>query len=596
MRANLKRRYLVAFTLLLLFGILGTGYSVVVPLWEAPDEIGHVSFVTHLRHTHSLPIQQPGVTGSAHHPPLYYLLVAIASLPADINDATGAFRPNSAFVWAGQGGQEVNIALHTSGETFPFVGQSLLVHLARLASVLMGLVTVAFIIGLGWEVFPRRAEIGLLAGTLTAFNPQFLFISGAVNNDNLLVMGASGAWFFAIRALRDPSRWRAWLVVGIWLAVAILAKVSGLVIAAAIGLLLVACALRQRSLRLLIQCVVAVGLPVLLLTGWWFIRNQVLYGDPMGWQVYQEVYRANLRTAPLQWSNVQHFFTTQINSFGGLFGWMNLWAPAWFYTGIRILGLAGLVGLGLFLARRFRSLTDFQKGSFIFLALATVVQEAYLLMTVQYFNESWYQGRYLFSVIGPAMLLLSIGIVGWQPKIPARLTASGLTIGLVGVAIFMLVRVIGPAYHTIPLAKWQLWLIPNRTTAQFGGQFALRNYQITTGPEKQIVTLTLYWQALQKPDPDYSAFVHLIDAAGQVVAQKDHAPGEDRGYPPSVWSTGDIIEDPHVLTLSKEQSSGVYRFRVGLYNWKTGAQLPASLQGAPSGNFVILEKSFSLSR
>jgi len=44
------------------------------------------------------------------------------------------------------------------------------------------------------------------------------------------------------------------------------------------------------------------------------------------------------------------------------------------------------------------------------------------------------------------------------------------------------------------------------------------------------VMLTLYWQARQKPDFDYSAFVHLVDASDQLVAQMT-ALRANNGYP-----------------------------------------------------------------
>ena len=103
----------------------------------------------HLRQTYTLPVQRIGDLGSAHHPPLYYLIASIISAPADVNDPTGAFQANPDFIWAGQGGSDVNVALHASAETFPHHGQALMMHLARLASVLMGLITVALVIAIG---------------------------------------------------------------------------------------------------------------------------------------------------------------------------------------------------------------------------------------------------------------------------------------------------------------------------------------------------------------------------------------------------------------------------------------------------------------
>ena len=362
------KKHLAALAIMLTYVVLAVAYSMVTPLWEAPDEVGHAGFILHLRQTHTLPVQRIGDLGSAHHPPLYYLIAGIISAPADINDRTGAFRANPDFIWAGQGGSDVNAALHASAETFPYHGQALMMHLARLASVLMGLVTVALVIAIGWQIFGEYPWIGLLAGAFTAFLPQFLFISGAINNDNLLVMAVTGLWWQTLRAIQRPRRWQNWTYAGIWLAVALLAKSSAAVAGVVVGLTLAVCALRNRSFGLFVRGAVALALPVLFLTGWWFMRNQALYGDPLGWSMFQDVYRVVMRSAPLAWNDVRQFFDTQIDSFAGVFGWMNVRATPVFYRIARIGGLLGMVGLIPFFARYRKELSQDQRFGLAFLA------------------------------------------------------------------------------------------------------------------------------------------------------------------------------------------------------------------------------------
>ena len=97
--------------------------------------------------------------------------------------------------------------------------------------------------------------------------------------------------------------------------------------------------------------------------------------------------------------------------------------------------------------------------------------------------------------------------------------------------------------------------------------FRLRGYGIQPSEDGSTLTLKLYWQAAGKSDFDYSAFVHLIDESGQIVAQKDHAPGESLGYPPTSWVAEDIVADEHAPQIPTQLSAGAYRFRVGMYNW-----------------------------
>ena len=588
------KKFIAALAIMLTYVVLAVTYSMVTPLWEAPDEVGHAAYILHLRQTYTLPVQRIGDLGSAHHPPLYYLIAGIVSAPADVNDPTGAFQANPDFIWAGQGGSDVNVALHASAETFPHHGQALMMHLARLASVLMGLITVALVIAIGWQIFGEYPRIGLLAGAFTAFLPQFLFISGAVNNDNLLVMAVTGLWWQALRAIQRPRRWQNWTYAGIWLAVALLAKSSAAVAGVVVGLTLVVCALRNRSFGLFVRGAVAFALPILLLTCWWFTRNQALYGDPLGWSMFQDVYRVVMRSAPLAWNDVRQFFDTQLDSFAGVFGWMNVRATPLFYRIVRIGGLLGLVGLIPFFARYRKDLSQDQRAGLAFLAFTIVAQECYLLWAIQRFDASWYQGRYLFTVIGPIMTFLSLGVAGWLPKRKTALPITVLILVLVGTAIYMPLRVIAPAYRTITLAKSALWAVSNKTELTFGSAFRLRGYEIQPAKDDSTLTLKLYWQATGKPDFDYSAFVHLLDESGQIVAQKDHAPGESLGYPPTSWNAEDIIADEHVLQIPPQLRPGTYRFRVGMYNWKTGEQLPVSAQGRSIGSFTILDRLFAV--
>jgi len=100
----------------------------------------------------------------------------------------------------------------------------------------------------------------------------------------------------------------------------------------------------------------------------------------------------------------------------------------------------------------------------------------------------------------------------------------------------------------------------------FGGQVRLLGYDLHT--EEQALTVNLYWQALAELDEDYTVFVHLLDAAGQIVAQVDAGP---RGgtYPTSWWLPGEIIRDAYTL----HAPPGDYTLRVGFYLQATGAHL-----------------------
>mgnify|MGYP005870640771 FL=1 len=71
--------------------------------------------------------------------------------------------------------------------------------------MLCGLLTVLLTYLLGRELFPRRPWLALLGAALAAFSPMFLFISGSVNNDNLVVTLATLSLWLLLRAMGSPE-------------------------------------------------------------------------------------------------------------------------------------------------------------------------------------------------------------------------------------------------------------------------------------------------------------------------------------------------------------------------------------------------------
>ncbi len=95
-------------------------------------------------------------------------------------------------------------------------------------------------------------------------------------------------------------------------------------------------------------------------------------------------------------------------------------------------------------------------------------------------------------------------------------------------------------------------------------------------PTEDETTVTLCWQAEAPLFTDYTVFVHLLDAAGELIATGDGPPAAG-AFPTSFWQPGDLIRDVHRLPTVEEGS----RVVVGLYDPLTGARLPAQRNGVP---------------
>ncbi len=87
------------------------------------------------------------------------------------------------------------------------------------------------------------------------------------------------------------------------------------------------------------------------------------------------------------------------------------------------------------------------------------------------------------------------------------------------------------------------------------------------------LSLTLYWQCTSPVEASLTAFVHLLDASGQVQGQQDQIPGRGRS-PTSGWVAGQVIVDEYELSLRPDLPAGEYRLEVGMYDARDMVRLP----------------------
>ncbi len=85
------------------------------------------------------------------------------------------------------------------------------------------------------------------------------------------------------------------------------------------------------------------------------------------------------------------------------------------------------------------------------------------------------------------------------------------------------------------------------------------------------VVVTLYWQALTPFSRNYQTFAHLYDGES-LLAQHDTAP-ECAVNPTTRWEAGDVIADPHIITLPDSLSTGEAPLYVGMYDLITGERI-----------------------
>ena len=108
--------------------------------------------------------------------------------------------------------------------------------------------------------------------------------------------------------------------------------------------------------------------------------------------------------------------------------------------------------------------------------------------------------------------------------------------------------------------------IPNPTFLNLGDQIALIGYRLdrTAAAPREILHLTLYWQALRNPDTNYTVFTHVLGEQQRIWAQKDSQPQGGQA-PTSSWRKGQLVEDSYDLAISADAPAGVYDLEIGMY-------------------------------
>jgi hypothetical protein len=123
--------------------------------------------------------------------------------------------------------------------------------------------------------------------------------------------------------------------------------------------------------------------------------------------------------------------------------------------------------------------------------------------------------------------------------------------------------------------------------ATFAEGIRLNNYQIAN--DKDQISVVLEWQPTTPLSRDYTAFVHMIDPDGSIVAQSDAQPTWVAPWPTSRWLPEQPVLDVHRLDLPPDLPPGGYEVQVGLYYWETLERLLVLDETKqPVGDHVVL--------
>ena len=586
--------------LLILLGyvLLAIAYALATPPLESSDEYKHYPVVQYIQTTGRLPVLDPNSPGKwlqeGAQPPLYYLIMAGLTAWIDTGDLDDVHQVNPhAFVGNPNQVQNKNLIIHQPDrEAFPWHGSILAIYVIRLATIALGIGTILITTRLGTLLFD--AQVGLLAAALTAFNPMFLFVHAAVNNDALaILLGNLGLYLLVLlwRDAPDPRRrWLRYASLGVLLGLSLLTKLSLAGLLAFSGFVLLLLSLRNKDARYLLVGGGTVLATALIISVPWFVHNSQIYGDPTAMDVFIQV--QGIRDNAITWQDWVGEFGTFYRSFWGLFGGVNSAAPEVLYWAYNALAIAGTAGFIYWLWKNSKSppsqgLNPQAPASSVEkrpLALKRLVVDSGLWLLIAWAGIilvlliRWniispaFQGRLLFPAISSINVLWAVGLLIWIRTSNRGKAALALSSLAFLTAIVLPLITIRPAYkYPEPLNS-----VPQ--DAQFGpityraGGGEIQLVGVEMAPDQSVtpggdpVEITLYWQSIQSVDRDFLSAVNLLGRKNESVGHVNRYPA--RGMAPTTrWEPGQIWQDTYRLFPSDDaEAPARLAVRVALYD------------------------------
>ncbi len=563
-----------------LFFLVGLVYLYAAPNFEASDTVQHVGMIKWIADRGGLPVQSGGhdelYGQEASQPPLYYLMMAALWNAFDTSDFNERYLPSPFTVIGDPSGRgNRNLVIYKQPYPPDLKGSSLALYAIRLLSLGMGAVTVWAVCQSARVLLPGDAGFALLAGALTAFNPQFLFISASVSNDTLVNMMAALITWRMLVMLRDGFDTRRDFALALLIALASLSKLSGLVLGAFAALAALWLLFRTGDRRGFLQFAGMTLFAWLIIALWWYVRNLALYAELTGASTMLDYF--GRRSISLGQLIAEEFEGLRV-SYWAVFGAFNIVVDELFYHLMDALSAIGALGLVVFLAKtvwvdspqRHREHREYVLVAVAVLALLLALGGGALIV---WSLQTWAStGRLLFPYITSASLLLALGLGAL--RIPKALIIAPLF----AFSLYAPFAYIIPNYDH-PAAVERLPVSAVRADVVWG-DLRLSAYEIPAlqawraGDE---IPLAFYWRAEAQSPLAYALTLSLVDEAGDVISSIETWPGW--GTMPHPWMTLHTdYRDDYIIDVPAEAGEGELALEIRWTVFPDGPDLSAKME------------------
>ena len=383
-----------------LYFLLALGYSLLMPIWEAPDEGAHYHLAWYLHYKNTYAAPQKNYEASQ--PRAFYYLGSW------ILDGIDKISPElTAYYFPKEYKYNIRVPerrFDWNDGNYRFL---LGVYALRWLNILLG----GLALYLNWKTFnlivPAKGTLSLAALSLAALTPQYLHIMSSVNNDTVGTLAGALLFFLAIRFLKGPSQWLALLLVFLAFFLPLSTKLTVLPISAAVLLILAWNWVSSVSQK---RWLFYSGLLVLLFAGLFYL----LFPQIARFAVSEVQWRLfNLHKNALTTGYVKDISSQILWTFWGKVGWLAVGLPSWI---IYLLTTFGSIGMALQLGGLIKSKFDNPQFS---AWLATWLMAIFTILAVfrNGLTTPAAQGRLLFPAMGALSLLM---VAGWHEVLPER--------------------------------------------------------------------------------------------------------------------------------------------------------------------------------
>jgi len=593
-----------------LYLALGTVHLTATPTYEKPDEEWHSAYVFYLLENGRLPpLVIDGDLNPAYqiagHPPLFYATGALVVRALGATAQRPALTPNPFWAYPAPGDvhDNKNRFLHASDE--PGRSEFRSIYLLRAYSLILGAGAVVAAYGIA-RALTGSVRLAMLSAGLVAVLPQYTFITSAVSNDGLVAsLAGLGVWLL-VHAARRRTDWRAWAAFGTVAGLAALTKTSALTLPILGAVTAVVVGAQSRSARVaILGCGASLGL-WLVLCGWWYARNALGYGDPLGLAVHVAQFGQPATTVP--WRLLDQWQRTSV-TFWAAFGWTNVQYPPAAYLPPRLIEVAAAAGLvwlaaswpvwragakptptaskagnGLADARPNRHPPGRGLAWAIAAGQVALVGATFVWWTG---TVTGTLGRLLFPALAPLVAILAAGLNRIWTRLPLAAWAY-----LAGLALLAPIYIV-PAYRAPTLAQADDFPADaNRVDVTFADVAQLSTGQ--AAPRRvwpgESVVVTLCWVPLRQTEHEYAEFIQVLGVDSDKIGERNTYPGLGR-YPTSLWQPGRPICD-RVDTPIQNSAKGpaVYSVAVGLFDPQSGERLPAVGPDGSIVDFLVIDR------